>query len=205
MKITTEAEIRELLGEPRDRAVTKVRARLHEIDRRWLAASPLCLLATADRHGNCDVSPKGDPRGFVHVLDDATIVVPERPGNRRADGFLNILENPHAGLIFLVPGRGDSLRINGRAHLLSDAPYFDAMTVAGHRPVLAMVVEIDQIFFHCAKAFLRSALWQPETWAPDALPSHAAIVKQVQETSETLAQLEEYYGPSYAERLYRPG
>jgi PPOX class probable FMN-dependent enzyme len=201
--ISSEAELRDLLGEPAGRAVTKERTRLHERDKEWLAASPFCLIATADASGNCDVSPKGDPPGFTFVLDDATIAIPDRPGNRRADGFRNILSNPQVGTIFLVPGRGETLRINGRARLLRDAPFFDDLVIKGHRPQLALVIDIQQIFFHCPKAFLRSALWKPETWDPGALPSPATIVKTVQETPETLDELETYYGPSYADRLYR--
>ncbi len=201
-EITSEEELRALLGEPKPRAITKERVRLHERDREWLAASPLCLVATANAAGECDVSPKGDPPGFVHVIDDTTIAIPERPGNRRADGFRNVLSNPHVGLIFLVPGRKETLRINGRARLLRDAPFFDAVIVRGHRPSVALLVEIEQIFFHCQKAFMRSAVWQPETWNPDALPPHAQIVKSVQKTEESLEELEHYYGPSYAEQLY---
>jgi hypothetical protein len=201
--ISSEAELRELLGEPMPRAVTKERTRLHERDREWLAASPFCLIATAGAAGNCDVSPKGDPPGFTHVIDDTTIAIPDRPGNRRADGFRNILANPHVGTVFLVPGRTETLRINGTARLLRDAPFFDDMVVKGHRPRLALVIGIEQIFFHCAKAFMRSALWKPETWDPGALPSHAAIVKSVQDTPETLEELEAHYGPGYANRLYR--
>jgi PPOX class probable FMN-dependent enzyme len=202
--ITDEAELRELLGgDPMPRTVGKERTRLLDVDRQWLAASPFVLLATAGADGSCDVSPKGDPAGFVHVLDDTTIVIPDRPGNRRADGFRNILANPHIGLVFLIPGRGDTLRVNGRATLVRDAPFFDEMVVKGHRPTLGILVEIEQVFHHCAKAFLRSSLWRPETWAPDALPSHPAIVKCVQDTPETLEELEAYYGKAYAERLYR--
>jgi hypothetical protein len=202
--ISSEAELRDLLGEPSGRAVTKERTRLHDRDKEWLAASPFCLIATADAGGNCDVSPKGDPPGFTFVLDDATIAIPERPGNKRADGFRNILSNPQVGTIFLVPGRGETLRINGRARLLRDAPFFSRLVVKGHRPQLALVIDIQQIFFHCPKAFLRSSLWKPETWNPGALPSPAAITKSVQETPETIEELETYYGPSYADRLYRP-
>ncbi len=197
-------ELRDLLGEPIGRAVTKERTRLHAMDREWLAASPFCVLATCDADGNCDASPKGDPAGhLVHVLDDATVAVGERPGNRRADGYGNILSNPHAGVISIIPGRNETLRINGRARLLRDAPFFDEMVVRGHRPVLALLIEIDQIFFHCAKAFMRSQLWQPESWPPDTLPSTAALTKAVQDTPETLQELETYYAPAnYAQRLY---
>jgi PPOX class probable FMN-dependent enzyme len=202
VEISSEAELRELLGEPVPRAVTKERTRLHERDKEWLAASPFCLVATAGADGTCDVSPKGDPPGFTLVLDDTTLAIPERPGNRRADGFRNILGNPHVGLIYLVPGRKETLRVNGRARLVREAPFFEDMIVKGHRPQFAVVVEIEQIFFHCMKAFLRSKLWEPESWRPDALPSHAQIVKSIQPCEETLEELERYYGPQYATRIY---
>jgi PPOX class probable FMN-dependent enzyme len=202
VEISSEAELTELLGAPMPRAASKERVRLHERDREWLAASPFCLIATSGADGSCDVSPKGDPPGFTLVLDDTTLAIPERPGNRRADGFRNILANPHAGLIYLVPGRKETLRINGRARLVRDAPFFDQMIVKGHRPQLALIVEIEQIFFHCMKAFLRSKLWQPDTWNPDAIMSHAQLVKSVQPCEETLEELERYYGPQYETRIY---
>ncbi|MBQ1072651.1 pyridoxamine 5'-phosphate oxidase family protein [Micromonospora sp. C31] len=202
VEITSHEELRELLGAPMPRALVKERPVLHARDRDWLAASPFCLVATAGADGSCDVSPKGDPPGFAMVLDERTIAVPERPGNRRADGYRNILDNPHVGLIFLIPGRTDTLRINGRARLVRDAPWFDDMVVEGHRPVLAVVVEIEQIFYHCAKAFLRSRLWQPESWQPDSLPSRARLIKEVENPAESLADLERHYGPRYATTIY---
>jgi PPOX class probable FMN-dependent enzyme len=203
MQITSVTELEELLGSPKPRAVSKERDRLGATDRDWLSLSPFVLVGTADADGNCDVSPKGDPPGFTHVIDDATIAIPERPGNKRADGFHNILTNPHVGLIYIVPGRRETLRINGRARLLSDAPWFDELVVEGHRPILAMVVDIDTIFFHCQKAFMRSQLWKPETWTPDRLPTHANLVKSVQSTPETVEELEEYYAErNYARGLY---
>jgi uncharacterized protein len=200
-EISSVDELREVLGFPQGRAVTKERSRLHALDREWLAASPFCVLATSDAYGNCDASPKGDPAGqLIHVLSDTAIAIAERPGNKRADGYLNVLSNPHVGIITLIPGRTETLRINGRAKVLRDAPFFDDMIVRGHRPILALLVEIDTIYFHCAKAFMRSSLWQPETWDPGVLPSHATIAKAVQETPETL---EEYYSPAnYAPKLY---
>lgn len=201
--ITSPEELRELLGAPMRRAIDKERVTLHAWDREWLARTPLCLISTSDADGNCDVSPKGDPPGFVHVIDDTTIAIPDRPGNRRADGFMNVLSNPHVGLIFLIPGRGETLRINGRATLVREAPFFDEMIVKGNRPALALIVDIEQIFFHCAKALMRSKVWKPETWAPEALPSHARIVKDVQYTEENLEQLEEYYAErNYSKKLY---
>lgn len=202
-EVTSEAELRELLGEPAPSAARKARSTLHALDREWLAHSPLCLIATSGRDGSCDVSPKGDPPGFVKVLDERTVAVPDRPGNRRADGFRNILQNPHVGLIHLLPGRGDTLRINGRARIVSEAPFLDGMTVRRNRPVLALVVRIEEIFFHCSKAFLRSAAWDPSGWEPEALPSRAKLSKALERQEDPLEVLEEHYGPAYAEKLYQ--
>ena len=204
-EITSEEELRAALGGgPSGRAVTKVRPALHPLQIEWLKASPFCVIATSDAAGNCDASPKGDPAGqLIHVLDERTIVIAERPGNKRADGYLNILANPHVGIISLIPGRNDTLRINGRATLVRDAPFFDDLAVRGQRPVLAIVVEIDQVFSHCPKAFMRSELWDPSTWEPDALPTTAALCKSVQETAETLDELEAYYAREhYSTLLY---
>lgn len=205
VEITSCEDLRDLLGEVMPRSAMKERARLHARDREWLANSPFIIISTSDADGNCDASPKGDPPGFVKVLDDTTLAIPERPGNRRGDGYVNILSNPHIGLLFLVPGRHETLRINGRARLVRDAPYFDDMVVKGHRPILALEVAIDTIYFHCGKAFLRSQLWQPQTWQPDALPSHACLVKEVTPAiKESVEELEEYYRPeNYSKALYR--
>lgn len=200
--ITSTDELEAIVGTPEPRVAAKTRDRLHEVDRQWLAAAPLAFVATADEHGRVDVSPKGDPAGFVLVLDDTTIAVPERPGNRRADGFRNILRNPQVGMVFVIPGRGDTLRINGRATIVRDAPFLDDMVVRGHRPALALLVDIEEVFFHCSKAFLRSKAWQPETWAPDAAPRRAVIAKAVERQGDPLETLEEYYGPAYADRIY---
>ena len=201
-EIETLAELVDLLGEPVPRARDKSRPALLDVDRDWLAATPFCVMATSDADGRCDASPKGDPAGqLVHVIDDHTIAIAERPGNKRADGYQNILLNPHVGLNFFLPGRGDTLRINGRARLVSDASFFDRMIVKGHRPILAVVVDIDDLFFHCAKSFLRSGLWKPETWDPNAVvPRRAVIAQQVEPSDLTLEELDEYYQPENYER-----
>ena len=205
-EITTEAELREALGgHASGRAATKVRPSLHPLQIEWLQASPFCVLATSDADGNCDASPKGDPAGrLIHVLDPRTIVIAERPGNKRADGYLNVLSNPHVGVISLIPGRNDTLRINGRARLVRDAPWFDDLTVKGIRPILALVVDIEQVFSHCPKAFMRSGLWTPEQWpSVDEMPSVAALCKATQETTQTLEELEAHYAePHYVGLLY---
>ncbi|HUR48389.1 MAG TPA: pyridoxamine 5'-phosphate oxidase family protein [Acidimicrobiales bacterium] len=194
-------ELAAIVGEPSERAVNKVRHSLEPIHEDWLANSPFCLIATSAKDGACDVSPKGDPPGFTTVLDERTIAIPDRPGNRRVDGFRNVLSSPQVGLLYLLPGRGDTLRINGRAQLVRDGSFFDRMVVKGHRPTLALVVEVDEVFFHCSKAFLRSELWDPESWQPTALPSRSEIAQRENPDLSTEA-LAEYYGPSYADRLY---
>jgi len=187
--VSTVSELRAIVGEPNKLVKEKVSPRLAPIHRDWLAHSPLCFVATTDADGHIDVSPKGDPPGFVHVIDDSTIAIPERPGNKRVDGYLNVLQRPRAGTLFVVPGRGDTLRINGAATVVADADYFDAMAVAGKRPILALQIAIDEVFFHCAKAFLRSDTWKPDTWRPDALPSVAQMVKAM-DAGLSLAELE---------------
>ena len=200
--VRSEEELREIVGVPLPRVAAKVRDRLHEMDRAFLAAAPLWFVGTSSPDGRCEVSPKGDPAGSVLVLDERTLVLPDRPGNLRVDGFLDVLVNPYVGVLFLVPGRGDTLRVNGRARLVRDAPWFDRLVVRGHRPRLALVVDVEEVFFHCAKAFLRSQVWDPTTWAPDAVPSRARIAQAVERPDESLDVLAEYYGPAYAERLY---
>lgn len=202
-EITDVAQLEELIGTPLQRVRDKVRPALHDVDRAWLAAAPFCLVATSAVDGSCDVSPKGDPAGqLAYVIDDTTIAVAERPGNRRADGYRNILSNPHVGLIFVLPGRTDTLRINGRARLVSDADFFDRMVVKGHRPVLVLVVEIDEVFHHCSKAFLRSRLWDAATWNHEGVPSRPEIAKLLERPDESLEELRAYYGEQYAEKLY---
>jgi PPOX class probable FMN-dependent enzyme len=201
-EIRTLDELLAVVGEPGERAANKARPALHALDRDWLAASPFCLIGTAASDGTCDVSPKGDPAGFVHVIDDTTIAIPERPGNKRVDGYRNVLSNPHVGLLFLIPGRGDTLRINGRARLVRDAPFFEKLIVKGHRPLLALVVEIEEIFHHCSKAFLRSQLWRPETWEEGRVPTRPVIAKTLEPSDMSLEELGAYYGPAYAEKLY---
>ena len=124
-------------------------------------------MGTAGADGRCDVSPKGDIPGFVHVLDDRHLAIPDRIGNNRLDGLRNIVENAHVGLLFFIPGREDTLRVNGRARIVQDEALLDTLAVAGKRPVTALVVEVEQCFLHCARAFKRAGLWQPERW-PDA-------------------------------------
>jgi PPOX class probable FMN-dependent enzyme len=191
-EITSVEQLRDVVGEPVRRAVVKQRDRLDDVDRAFIARSPFQMIATAGGDGSLDVSPKGDPAGSVHVLDDHTLVVPDRPGNRRVDGFLNILENPRVGMIFLVPRRTDTLRVNGTARILLDPPYAEALRHRGHVPRLVLEVGVEEVFTHCAKAFLRSGLWDPESWPADDLPSIAQMAMRTTH-DQTRDELEAYY------------
>ena len=202
-QITTLDELEALVGTPIPTVADKVRTSLDPIDIEWIAGTPLIMLATSDADGRCQVSPKGDPAGFVRVLDPHTIVMPERPGNKRVDGYRNIIVNPHAGMIFLIPGRDDTLRANGRARIVTDGPYFDDMIVKGHRPKLALELDVEEVFYHCAKAFLRSKTWKPETWDAEVVPSRARISHTLERKDQPLAEVEAHYGQSYAEKIYR--
>jgi uncharacterized protein len=169
-------ELEEILGLPGEMAVRKQIDHLDAHCRRFIGLSPLMFLSTANRAGWCDVSPKGDAPGFVRVLSDTTLAIPDRPGNRRADTLRNILENPQIGLIFVVPGMRETLRINGQACIFRDPDVLASMAYQGKTPQLAIGVTAQEVYLHCGKALIRSHLWQPETWpAQDELPNGAEI------------------------------
>lgn len=160
--ITDEAALRALIGEPGELVRAKVSDRVNPLTRRFIDLSPFMCLATSAPDGTCDVSPRGDPAGFVHVVDERTLLVPERPGNRLADSLRNILANPNVGLLFMIPGVGDTLRVNGRATIVTDTELLHPLAVEGKTPKLGLLIEIEQVFTHCSKAFLRSHLWDAE-------------------------------------------
>ncbi|WP_395308371.1 pyridoxamine 5'-phosphate oxidase family protein [Mycobacterium sp. AMU20-3851] len=202
VEVTSVDRLRAIVGHPVPAVANKVSPRLLDVHRDWVSHSPLCFVATTDADGRVDVSPKGDPPGFVHVIDDTTIAIPERPGNKRVDGYLNVLSNPQVGTLFVIPGRGDTVRINGRARILSDADYFDTLAVQGKRPILALEVAVEEVFFHCSKAFLRSDAWQPQTWTPEVMPSTAELAKSFR-PEQSIAELQAYYSEeNYRKMLY---
>ena len=177
----------------------KVVDRLNELTRRFVDLSPFMLLATSGADGSCDVSPRGDPAGFVHVLDARTLLVPERPGNRLADSLRNVLANPHVGLLFLIPGIGETLRINGRAEIVDEPELLEALVVEGKAPKLALRVEIDEVFAHCPKAFIRSDLWNPEAYRDASeLPTPGEIHRSLNPAFDA-----EHYDTERAERYAR--
>jgi uncharacterized protein len=157
--IRDEADLRELLGEPSDLVRRKVTDRLNDLTRQFIDLAPFALLATSAPDGTCDVSPRGDPPGFARVLDERTLLLPERPGNRLADSLRNIVRNPHVGLLFVIPGVGDTLRVNGRATLVTDEELLAPCMVEGKTPKLGILVDVEEVFTHCSKAFLRAQLW----------------------------------------------
>jgi len=188
--VTQEDELRALMGTPSERAIKKESATVDEASRRFIEHSPFLLLATSNSAGQCDVSPKGDAPGFVHVLDERHLVIPDRPGNKRLDGMRNLLDNPHVGLIFLIPGREETLRVNGRASIIRDEDILASLAARDKRPLVAIGVEVEECFLHCPKAFRRSKLWEPAEW-PDrsVLPSMACVLyEKLQPADKTLEE-----------------
>jgi len=190
--ITSEDTLRQLVGHPGPIAVAKQIARLDGNCRAFIAHSPYVLIGTCDASGRCDVSPKGDAPGFVQVLDDTHLVIPDRPGNNRLDGMRNVLSNPCVGLLFLVPGQKQTLRVNGRAQLVRDDELLERMSVGGKRPTLAIGVEVAEVFMHCGKASMRSRIWEASHWPSTAgLPSAACMLLEHARPEMTLQQMEQ--------------
>ncbi len=196
-EVTGVEELYAVNGVPRQEILDKHTSYLTPLIEEFIARSPFFLVATADAAGNCDVSPKGDTPGVVKVLDERTIAIPDRLGNRRIDGHRNILENGHVGLIFMIPNVDETLRVNGRCFLTTDPDLLETMALQGRAPKLAIVVEIDEVYMHCARSFLRSGLWKPETWPDaDAVPSMAAIMSEQKDLplpDESLGKRQEEY------------
>jgi len=162
----TRKQLRSILPEPRELVIRK---RLSALDKHcgaFIGRSPFMLIASADANGNVDVSPKGDPPGFVKIIDKETLAIPDRPGNHRADTMENVLQNPKVGLIFMIPGKTETLRVSGVAGIVKDDELLESMAMGGRSPKLAIVVDVQEAFFHCSKCMIRSKLWQPDHW-PD--------------------------------------
>jgi PPOX class probable FMN-dependent enzyme len=199
--IGDEDALRELLGEPKPIVCAKLSDRLNHLTRQFIERSPFVCIATADEHGTCDVSPRGDPRGFVRILDDETLLIPERPGNRIADTLRNIVRNPNVGLLFFVPGIGDTFRVNGKATLTTDAKLLAPCVVEGKLPRLGILVDIEAAFTHCSKAFLRSQLWDPTQFIDrTALPTNGEIMKVLQGADFDAAAYDAERADRYARR-----
>lgn len=178
--VTSIDQLRDVIPPPSAPAVRKEISFLDEHCRELIARSPFLLLGTSNARGQCDVSPKGDVPGFVKVLDDQTLVIPDRPGNQRADSLQNILDNPHVGLLFIIPGVEWTLRVNGGASIVRDASVLEMCAVQGKQPQLAIAVNVEEAYLHCPKCFIRSGLWETEGWMPaDEQPNFAKMSRDM--------------------------
>lgn len=200
--VSTIAELIEIVGEPTESIANKQTNFLTPLLIEFLQKSPFFLLATAHADGTCDVSPRGDPSGAVHVLDNRTIALPERLGNRRIDSMKNILTNPNVGLLFMIPGVDETVRINGSARITSDPDILATMSMQGKLPNVVIVVEVEEVFTHCARSILRSRLWNPESWPdPSTIPTLVAMMaeqKNLTPPDESLGKrIEEYRSRLY--------
>jgi len=202
--VTSAEELREIIGAPGAPAVNKQIDHLDAHCRQFIALAPLLFISSANADGLCDVSPKGDAPGFVHVLDEKLLAIPERAGNRRTDTMRNILANPQVGLLFVIPGLRETLRINGRATLYRDPALLEMMTFQGKTPKVAAVVEAQEVFLHCGRALVRAHVWETATWPdPAALPSAGQIFADHMRLPEvTCEAVEEVLEDHYTKHLY---
>jgi len=201
--ITAIADLGALVGQPKHTSVAKESAALTELEREFIRASPFHLLATSHTDGTCDVSPRGDPAGAVDVLCDRTLILPERVGNKRVDSLRNIVANPHVGLLFIVPGLDETLRVNGTARLTTHAPLLQRFAVQGKVPELAIIVHTEAVYMHCARAFRRSKLWDTSTWPePGTVPQMPAILKDKLALDGSLAEITAEREVRYRQSLY---
>ena len=182
--VTSVEEIRATIAEPTQASVDKVIDRLDDYCRAIIAKSPFIMIASANPDGQPDISPKGDPLGFVRVLDEKHLAIPERPGNRRLDTFINLLDNPNVAIIFMIPGKGETLRVKGEARIVRDESLRETMAVKGRITEFAMVVHVEQAMMHCPKSIVRSKLWEPDAW-----PDHSDT-PSIAETSVVHANLD---------------
>jgi hypothetical protein len=203
--ITDEAELRELIGSPTETVLLKLSDHLNELTQQFIVRSPFVCVATVDPDGGLDVSPRGDPAGFVRVLDERTLLIPERPGNRIADTLRNLLTDPRVALLFLIPGVGDTFRVNGRAVITDDAALLAPCAVDGKVPKLGLLVSVEEAYTHCPKAFIRSELWNSDRHIDrDELPSSGAILRSLSTPEFDAAEYDRERGERYAkgEGLY---
>jgi len=198
--ITTEESLREILGTPSKRAADKVIDHIDEHCAALISSSPFLVIASADADGNMDVSPKGDPAGFVKVIDERTLAIPDRKGNRRGDTFSNILQNPKVGLIFLTPGYQETLRVSGKARIVRDQALLESMAHEGSVPMFATVVDVEKALFHCAKCIIRSGLWEHD--GVEGVPNFGAILKDHANLDQTADEVQQDIDESKLANLY---
>jgi PPOX class probable FMN-dependent enzyme len=196
-------ELKKILGEDFPSQVAKVIDHIDVHCRAWIERSPFVTIASCNRKGQMDVSPKGDPAGFVKVLDEKTLAIPDRIGNHRGDTFMNVLENPPVALMFVIPQRREVVRVAGAAEVVMDSDLLYSMEVNGHVPDLALLVRVEEAFFHCGKSMIRSRMWQPDRWdSIEGLPTYAQALKDHGDLPDPIEDLEERMAYNESDRLY---
>jgi len=201
--ITSREQLRNIFKEPSELVSKKTLSRLDKHCAVFISRSPFVLLSTADLSGKADISPKGDPVGFVKILDDKTLAIPDRLGNERADSMENILQHPHVGLIFLIPGKTETLRVSGTARIVRDQALRDSMAINNRSPELVIIVDVEEAFFHCSKCMMRSKLWQPDKWPElDGLPKLAETMVDAGKLDLSVEDMHKKVLWDESERLY---
>jgi uncharacterized protein len=201
--VKTPAEIKEILGADFPSQVAKIIDHIDSHCRAWIERCPFVVISSINAEGAMDVSPKGDPPGFVKVLDKHTLAIPDRIGNHRGDTFMNVLENPSVGILFLVPKRREVVRVSGTAQVVRDPELLEGMAVNGKLPELALLVRVREAFFHCGKSMIRSGMWEPDRWAPiDGLPTYAQALKDHGNLPALLSDIERGVARNETDRLY---
>lgn len=201
--VSTAQDVKRILGEDFESQTRKVIDHIDPLCRSWIERSPFVTIGTMNAEGQMDVAPKGDPAGFVKILDEKTLAIPDRLGNHRGDSFLNIIANPRVGLMFTVPGRNEVVRVSGSAQVVQDDDILDAMVVNAKRPELALLVHVEEAMYHCGKAMIRSKMWKPEEWESiEGLPSYAEALKSHGDLPDPMEDLEAMTKYNDEERLY---
>lgn len=201
--VTTCEELRAVYKPAAERSLRKEMRKLDKHSRNFIERSPFVLIGSQDGRGNGDVTPKGDKPGFVSILDDTTIAIPDRPGNNRLDTLENIIKNPSIGLLFLIPGMNETLRVNGEARVTVDPEFRSRFTVEGRPPLSVVVVEVASVYMHCAKAFLRSKLWEPASWPRrDEMPTLGEILSDQLATETDGADTDREIAEIYAKTMW---
>ena len=199
--VETESDLREVIGAPTELVSGKVSDRLNDIFQEYIERSPFVCVASVSRDGALDVSPRGDPAGFVRILDEHTLLIPERPGNRIVDTLTNVLETGRIGLLFLVPGVGETFRVNGSARIVDDAELLSASTVDGKAPRLGLLVTVEEAYTQCSKALIRSDLWNPARHVdPKTMPTSGEMLKAVSDPTLDVDEYERARAERYRRR-----
>jgi PPOX class probable FMN-dependent enzyme len=199
--VETEGDLREVVGSPTELVAGKISDRLNEVFRQYIERSPFVCVATASEAGGLDVSPRGDPAGFVRILDDRTLLIPDRPGNRIADTLTNVIATGRIALLFLVPGVGDSFRVNGSARVVDDPDLLEPSAVDGKVPRLGLLVTVEEAYTQCSKALIRSDLWNPEKHVdPKVMPTSGEMLKAVSDPTLDVDEYERARAERYRRR-----